>query len=145
MKLELETPPQEKNTEPCSVVKLPLGLMGFTDIKELELVYSQEELPFMHLQQTEANGLEFLVIEPYGLIPDYKVEISDQDIEFLEIKKPEDVLLLNIVTIAGEEKRKVLVNLVGPIIVNRKTQRGKQVVIVNYQDHSAKHLLFEEE
>ena len=145
MKLELETPPEQKTTEPCSTVKLPLGLMGFADLKELELVYSQEELPFMHLQQKEAEGLEFLVIEPYGLIPDYKVEIADQDLEFLELTTPEDVLLLNIVTIAGDDKRKVLVNLVGPIVVNRKTQKGKQVVIANYQEHSAKHLLFEEE
>ena len=82
-----------------------------------------------------------LILEPIGFIPDYTVEIPDAEVKLLGIESPEDVLILNIVTINKDVPPKVTANLVGPIIVNRKTRIGKQVIINNYERYSAKYEL----
>ena len=54
---------------------------------------------------------------------------------------PEDTMILNIVTLLPEQPSKISLNLVGPIIVNRKTLVGKQCIINNHEDFSARHIL----
>jgi flagellar assembly factor FliW len=38
----------------------------------------------------------------------------------------------------------VTLNLAAPILINRRTRIGKQVVLVNYQDYSTAHVLIDE-
>ena len=135
----------KKNNTP-DFIHMPLGLIGYTGLNKLEIVYDQEELPFMHLKEIEKKEIEFIVVNPCGLIPDYQVEILDPDLEFLGIQKAEDVFILNIASIHHTPKgQMVTVNLVGPIIINRNTLKAKQIVIGNYNQYSASYLLYEEQ
>ena len=43
-------------------LKLPQGLFGFSEIREMELLYDQEELPFMWLREDKKDGLAFIVL-----------------------------------------------------------------------------------
>ena len=122
-------------------ISLPQGLFGFSQIRSMELLFDQEELPFMWLREEKQDGLAFIVLEPGGVIPDYTVEISDGDIKVLGVSGPEDTMILNIVTLLPEQPSKISLNLVGPIIVNRKTLVGKQCIINNHEDFSARHVL----
>ena len=47
--------------------------------------------------------------------------------------------MLNIVTLRQQQPVDASVNLVGPIIVNRRTRIGRQLVISNYSRYSAHH------
>ena len=60
--------------------------------------------------------------------------------EFLGLKNPEDALLLNIVTVQKQGQGATM-NLKGPIVINRNTGIGKQVVIANASDYSVQHPL----
>ena len=122
-------------------ISLPQGLFGFSKIRNMELMFDKEELPFMWLREEQENGLAFVVLEPGGVLPDYSVEIADADIKVLGITGPEDTMILNIVTLLPEQSSKISLNLVGPIIVNRKTLVGKQCIINNHEDYSARHIL----
>ena len=122
-------------------ISLPQGLFGFSKIRNMELMFDKEELPFMWLREEQENGLAFVVLEPGGVLPDYSVEIADADINVLGITGPEDTMILNIVTLLPEQASKISLNLVGPIIVNRKTLVGKQCIINNHEDYSARHIL----
>jgi len=133
--------PDLGDTQSRNKVSLPQGLFGFSEIRSMELLYDQEELPFMWLREEKQDGLAFIVLEPGGVIPDYTVEISDGDIEVLSITGPEDTMILNIVTLLPEQASKISLNLVGPIIVNRKTLVGKQCIINNHEEFSARHIL----
>jgi len=95
----------------------------------------------MWLREEQEDGLAFVVLEPGGVLPDYSVEIADADIKVLGITGPEDTMILNIVTLLPEQASKISLNLVGPIIVNRKTLVGKQCIINNHEDYSARHIL----
>ena len=107
-------------------LKLPQGLFGFSEIREMELLYDQEELPFMWLREDKKDGLAFIVLEPGGIIPEYSVEITDADVEILGVTGAEDTMILNIVTLSPEQPGVISLNLVGPIIVNRLTLVAKQ-------------------
>jgi flagellar assembly factor FliW len=122
-------------------ISLPQGLFGFSKIRNMELMFDREELPFMWLREDQEDGLAFVVLEPGGVLPDYSVEIADADIKVLGITGPEDTMILNIVTLLPEQASKISLNLVGPIIVNRKTLVGKQCIINNHEDYSARHIL----
>jgi flagellar assembly factor FliW len=117
------------------------GLFGFADLRSLDLVYDEEELPFMWLREEKKDGLAFIVLEPGGIIPNYSVEVSDADVNVLGITGPEDTMILNIVTLPPDQAGKISLNLVGPIIVNRRTLVGKQCIINNHEEFSARHLL----
>ncbi|MDA7756976.1 flagellar assembly protein FliW [Opitutales bacterium] len=133
--------PDIVGTQISNRVSLPQGLFGFADVRFLDLVYDEEELPFMWLREEKKDGLAFIVLEPGGIIPNYSVEVSDADVQVLGITGPEDTMILNIVTLPPDQVGKISLNLVGPIIVNRRTLVGKQCIINNHEEFSARHLL----
>jgi flagellar assembly factor FliW len=124
-----------------SIITFPQGIFGFPELRSCELIFKEDELPFMWLQERVKGGLAFIVLDPIGSIPDYTVEIPDSDVEQLGINAPEDVLILNIVTINKDVPQKITANLVGPIIVNRATREARQVIINNYESYSPKYEL----
>jgi len=144
MKLEVDDDSNSSElNKPDSLhrVSLPTGLFGFSEIRSMELVFDKEELPFMWLREEKKDGLAFIVIEPGGIIPNYSVEISDLDVEALQITEAEDTMILNIVTLPHDQSGKISLNLVGPIIVNRRSLVGKQCIINNHEQYSARHVL----
>ena len=68
------------------------------------------------------------VIAPTLLLPDYAAEISGDDAYQLELEDPDDADIWSIVTIVGDPRHST-VNLLAPIIVNRKRGLGKQVIL----------------
>ena len=144
MKLKIDEDsnvPEMGHSESRSEISFPQGLFGFAEIRSMELVFDQEELPFMWLREQKKDGLAFIVLEPGGIIPNYSVEISDSDVKLLGITGAEDTMILNIVTLPPDQSGKISLNLVGPIIINRKTLSGKQCIINNHEEFSARHIL----
>ncbi|MBK8858642.1 MAG: flagellar assembly protein FliW [Opitutaceae bacterium] len=121
---------------------LPQGLVGFKDYTRGELHYTPDQLPFLWLRlHGLGDPVHFIVIEPGGLVPDYELEIFDEDAASLELRDPGDALVLNIVNLRQQQPVEATVNLIGPIVVNRRTHVGRQLVIANYSRYSAHHLL----
>ena len=144
MKLKIDEDsnnPDIVGTEIRNRIYLPQGLFGFAEVRSLGLVFDEEELPFMWLREEKKDGLAFIVLEPGGIIPNYSVEVSDADVNILGITGPEDTMILNIVTLPPDQAGKISLNLVGPIIINRRTLVGKQCIINNHEEFSARHLL----
>jgi|TARA_B110000495_G_C22666087_1_gene393972 flagellar assembly factor FliW len=138
---ESNNPGMTGESETRNQIALPQGLFGFPEMRSMDLVYDKEELPFMWLREEQKDGLAFIVLEPGGIIPNYSVEITDGDVRVLGITGPEDTLILNIVTLPPDQSGKISINLVGPIIVNRVTLVGKQCIINNHEEFSARHVL----
>ena len=84
----------------------------------------------------EGEDLAFLVVPPCFVMPDYAPDLSDEDVDFLEIRNPNDAMVLNIVTLKPDGT--ATVNLKGPIVINRHTMIGKQVVL-NQSAYPIKH------
>lgn len=122
-----------------NIIHMPAGLLGFEQIKRFILLSNPEDAPFSWFQVLDDASLAFLVLPPFEAVPDYQPEISDEDAAYLGIKKPSDTLIYNIVTLRTNHQ--ATVNLKGPIVINRFTLRGKQVVIQNAPKYSVRHPL----
>lgn len=122
---------------------LQSGIIGFPEAKRIELILNPEELPFMWLRSAVDPALNFIVVEPTGTIPGYTLELSDEDAANLDISDPDDAMILNIVTMKDDDPSAATVNLIGPIVVNRETLVGRQVIISNFAEYSARHPLLQ--
>jgi len=133
--MEMEIPA----APPANQVRLPLGILGFEQIKDYVLLADPAEEPFAWLRVADNNSLAFVVIDPFLVVPEYAPDIPQADADFLGIKEASDTRLLNIVTIHGA--RRATVNLKGPIVINRHTHTGRQVILANAADYSVQHPL----
>ena len=136
MQLEQKTTTPIAKVVSVKKIQLPSGLRGFPALTEIELVNDPEEHPFMWLRTTEDSGLRFLVAEPANLFQDYTIELFDEDVREIGIQSEDDLQILNILTLVEGPQRQLYANQVGPIVINRKTGLGKQVIIQNYQEYS---------
>ncbi len=125
--------------KPENIIKMPLGLMGFEHVKQFVLLSKPEEDPFRWLQVLDDSNLAFLVVSPFDVVPTYQPDISDEDARFLGLNSSQDAMVLSIITLRGHEV--ATVNLKGPIVLNRFTLVGKQVVINNAAQYSLQHPL----
>lgn len=120
-------------------VELPLGLLGFERIKKYSVVASPEEAPFLWLQMAEDPKHAFLVVPPAVVFNDYRPDLSEEDVRFLGIENPADAWVLNIVTLRHNGSSTV--NLKGPVVFNRRTRVGKQVIPLNAASFPLQHPL----
>lgn len=126
-------------TVTAAEVRLPMGLLGFEQVKEYLLIAKPAEEPFQWLQMKDNAALAFVVIDPFLIMPEYQPDIPQPDVDFLGIEDPQDAVLFNIVTVHGPKH--ATVNLKGPVVFNRRTFIGKQVVIANASAYSIEHPL----
>jgi flagellar assembly factor FliW len=120
----IEPPTVEKNGQ--TLIQLPYGLLGFERIKNYVLIANPPEEPFLWLQMLDNGRKAFLIVSPFLVKPDYQPDIPADDVDFLELAQPEDALVYNICTIRGPGH--ATINLKGPIVINRHTLVGKQVI-----------------
>jgi flagellar assembly factor FliW len=144
MKVLPEVFPTDIDIPPSNEIQLPQGIIGFAAYKRAELLYLPDHLPFLWMKMhSPTDHLHFIVIEPGGIVPGYEPEIFDEDAEQLGISDPSHAMVLNVVTLRSQNPVEATVNLIGPIIVNRRTRVGRQLVISNYSRYSAHHALVE--
>mgnify|MGYP002402034198 CR=1 FL=1 len=139
MEMDLDTP-SALGSE--TVIHLPSGLLGFERNKKYLLMSNPSEEPFHWFQVIDDPSITFLVVSPFEVLPNYQPDISAEDVRFLQLDKQEDAFLLNIVSLRPNGRSTL--NLKGPIVINRFTLIGKQVVITNAAEYSVQHPLPEE-
>ncbi len=145
MKFQPELYPQDVAAVPTNAFTLPDGLLGFRDYTHAEMLYNADQLPFLWMKLTGPSGsVNFVVLEPGIILPGYEIELFDADAESLGISDPADAMVLNIVTLNPRFPQAATVNLIGPVVVNRRTLVGRQVVIENHTRYSARHPVVEE-
>lgn len=144
MKVLPDLVPTDFEKSPANAFTLPQGLIGFRDYTRAELLYQPDHLPFLWMKlHGPRDAIHFIVIEPAGLIPGYELELFDEDAASLDLSDPAEAMVLNIVTLRQQNPTDATVNLVGPIVVNRRTRTARQLVISNYSKFSAHHPLVE--
>lgn len=103
-------------------------LLGFPRARRFALQGLDEEYaPFLRFRCLDEPGLEFIVVAPGALFSDYVFELEDGDVELLDLHGAEEVEVLVLVTVVPGSVPTV--NLMGPLVVNRRTELASQVVL----------------
>ncbi len=127
----------EYNAE--DVIRFEKGLLAFEEEKEF-IVIRNRETEFYYLQSVKDADVTFIMVDLKDVMPNYDPKV---EVEFLqdlgEVKQ--NLQIFNICTVK-ENLDELTVNLLGPIVVNMDTKKGKQVVISNDEGYSVKHKLF---
>ncbi len=111
-----------------NIITFEQGLLGFEELKQFAIIDVEECLPFEWLVSVEDPIVAFPILNPTLFFSDYKPSLSKDDLVLLDIKKEKDVEMFCIVTL-GKKPEDVTLNLKGPILINMKNKRGKQVVL----------------
>jgi len=130
--------PQKLPVQNENIISMPLGLLGFEQVKKYVLLVTPGEEPFLWLQMLDNPSQGFVVVSPSAAVPNYAPDIAPADIEFLNIQSPADAFVLNIVTVRNGQ---TTVNLKGPIVINRHTLVAKQCIPTNVGDFALQHLV----
>jgi len=125
-----------------NVITFNNGLPGFESLKTFVLEEIEGSEPFKTLKSTEDKNIGFVTIVPFDFKVDYEVKLTEAVINSLKIEAPEDVLILNTVTLNSDVK-KITTNLKAPIIINSKNNLGYQMIL-DRENYSIKHPLIKE-
>lgn len=125
------------------IYNYPEGIPSFENEKKFVIINNEEEnSPFQWLQSVQNPDLAFVTINPFSIMPEYEVEVADEEVEILDIKDISDVILLSIVVVP-EDFSKISANLLAPIILNTKNHLAKQVTMNTYK-YKVKHYIIDE-
>lgn len=126
------------------IIQFPEGIPGFEDTKEFVLLgdTQDKDSPFKWLQGIDNPQLAFVIIDPKAFKHDYNPELPSSEIEILDIKDRNKVLIYSIVVIP-DDISKMTANLKAPIVINAENNKGKQVLLDN-PEYRVKHLILEE-
>ncbi|MDR0569295.1 MAG: flagellar assembly protein FliW [Spirochaetaceae bacterium] len=103
------------------------GLFGFESFKEYILL-DAERHPFYWLQSVDCEDAAFILINPFQFREDYEVDIDNEELLEIGITDPKQALIFSIVTIPPDGGP-MTANLLGPLVINRDTRHGRQVIL----------------
>ncbi len=114
--------------DPETIIDLPDGLLGFVNCDQVVLVPIDPDGQFFWLQAVNDPELAFLVLMPWPMFADYEVEMGDADQAALELDGTADALVLCLLT-SHDEPRRFTANLLGPLVINQRLRRGRQILL----------------
>ena len=126
------------------VVQFPEGLPGFEDQKQfafLPYTVDEDNSPFAYMQSVQDPDLTLLLADPFLFFKHYSLDLNDEDAAQLGLTDSEETAGVYGVVAVPEKIDQMTVNLVAPIVVNWKEQKGMQVIL-NRSPYGTKHRLF---
>ena len=112
-----------------SFVTFPSGLVGFPQYSRYVIFEEEKDLGYEWLQSIDEPSLAFIVVQADLVNPDWEIQVPDDSANELDIHDEDSITALVIVTIPKGEPGQATVNLRGPIVVNLRNRKAKQVIL----------------
>ena len=122
-------------------IHFPFGILGFERLKWYALL-DASQAPFYWLQSLDDPKIAFVLIDPLIFRPDYRLEVSQEELAEIHVHDTRDILVFSIVTIPENQER-MSGNLQGPVVINRGAKLGRQLISLN-PSWKVKHFILEE-
>jgi len=124
------------------IIFLPEGLVGFPELKKYILLDHDVDSPFKWLQSIDDGNIAFVILSPLTFLPEYNIEVTEDDVACLKLEAVDDAIISTIITIPSDPN-KMSANLKAPLIFNSKNRMCKQVILKENTFHT-KHFIMEE-
>jgi flagellar assembly factor FliW len=128
MSTQIEASSQTLEKEAQELTFVGQGLLGLEHLLHYTLSAYDPQTPFYWLRARDNQDVAFVVIEPCYLLADYAFDLPDDLASELEINSSEDVFVLVILRIP-ENPNEMTANLSAPLVFNRKSYKGRQLVL----------------
>src|SRR5690606_19266091 len=89
----------EITIEESDILFFANGIPGFLQEKKFIILPLTDDQIYFVMQSIQTPTLAFVVTDPFLFFKDYDFKLDDTVVEQLEIKKPSDVKVLNILTL----------------------------------------------
>lgn len=109
------------------VFLFPSGLYGLRGLRRFAFLAAHPESPLRYMQSLDDGDISFVVLDPAGVLPDYRPEIPAEERASLSLDDSEGVLL--VIAVVPDDVREATVNLRAPLLLNPATRTGKQVIL----------------
>jgi flagellar assembly factor FliW len=107
------------------------GIPGFPDQHRFTLSrWGGDDSPFSLLESVDDAALRFVVVPPEVFFPTYAPVLGDDDAARLGLTEADDAIVLVVVTL-GDAAADATANLLGPVVINRHSLSGAQVVLTS--------------
>ncbi|MBF0108995.1 MAG: flagellar assembly protein FliW [Magnetococcales bacterium] len=114
------------------IIQLADGLLGFPMSRRYIMFPYSDDSSFFWLQSVDEPEISFIVINPFDFFANIEFEIADEDARAIGLEKSEDVEMFTLVTIPEGQPEDMRTNLAGPVVVNTRTRKGKQILLGQY-------------
>jgi flagellar assembly factor FliW len=115
------------------------GLVGCSDWRRFRLIESDEAEPIGLLQSLDDADVGFYVVDPYLIAEDYELEMPPSATRGIGLADWNDALVLCMLVVR-QEPLLVTANLLGPLVINRTSGMGVQVVLSG-SGYSSRHMV----
>jgi len=123
--------------EEKDIITFEKGLPGFEEFHKF-IIFPLEDNPYFKiLQAIKSSEIGLVTINPFDFVDEYEVNLNQELQQVLQVEKPEDVMILNTVTL-NSEANKITTNLKAPIVININKGLGEQIILDN-EKYSIKH------
>ncbi|MDH4153952.1 MAG: flagellar assembly protein FliW [Nitrospira sp.] len=112
-----------------SIVRFPVGLLGFPESQRYVILDHDTEAPFKWLQSLDEPGLAFVILDPALFHADYHVNVPADIVAEMNNEKEDDLAVVVILTIPSDDPARMTANLRGPLVISHKTRLGTQLVL----------------
>jgi len=126
------------------IVEFREGIFGFDELKKFIVLYdgAEEGNPFAWLQALEDKDVCLPMVNPMAWYPSYAPDVDDDKIASIG-ELDQDVLDVYTIVVIPDEIKDMTTNLRAPILINKTTKKGVQV-IVNDDEYDIKHNLYDQ-
>lgn len=109
------------------------GLPGLEDNRKFALISDEDSKPISWLQSLDYKEISLPVMDPFTVCPDYSFDISQDDINALNIEQIKDVYVLSVLVIP-QTVSDMTINLSAPIIINVRNSKACQIILDDRRD-----------
>ncbi len=106
----------------------PQGILGFPACRRFHL-FPAEKSGLYWLRSADCGSLAFLLVDPFALVDDFFVDLSDTDLSHLEAGDGPRIGILAIVTLPTTSDGVATANLQGLVALNFGNQIGRQIIV----------------
>lgn len=110
------------------IIYFKKGIPGVEYLKKYIFLTPENSYPIYYLQSIEDMNIVLPVMNPYDVISDYTLQVSEDVVKDLGIENDEDLLILNVAVIP-KDIQKMTINLAAPILINIKKLTGVQYIM----------------
>lgn len=112
-----------------ALITLQCGLIGLGHVTRLVIVDQEDAGWFRWWQAVDHPEMAFVTIDPSRLVEEYTLAGIDEDLRALGVGEASTRMVVALMSLPHGTLEGATVNLLAPIVVNRATGQGRQVIL----------------